>query len=264
MPRYSLKTDKFILYQLAVQSADAEARFIDRVYRKEYGRPAALFREDFSGTCLISCEWVKLRPNNHAYCVDLDKPTLRWGLVHNIRPLPKRAAARVHQMNRDVCRVARPKVHVVGAFNFSYFVFKKRPQLVRYFKAVRRSLLKDGLFILDAYGGWESQEVLREKTKLKGFTYVWDQADYNPIDDHTVCHIHFKFPDGTTMKRAFTYHWRLWTLGGIRDALAEAGFRRTDVYWEGDDGKGAGNGIYRRQNRAENSPGWNAYIVAIP
>jgi hypothetical protein len=264
MKKYNKDTDKFILYQLAVQSADAEADFIDRVYKKTYGRPATLFREDFCGTCLISCEWVRLRRANRAYGVDLHAPTLRWGREHNIAALPDEAAGRIRQIREDVRKVTTPKVHIVGAFNFSYFIFKERPVLLAYFKAVRRSLQRQGLFVLDAYGGWESQQVMKEKTKLKGFTYVWEQSEYNPINDHTQCHITFRFPDGTTMKRAFTYDWRLWTLGGIRDALADAGFSRTEVFWEGEDKEGEGNGIYRQQKRAENGPGWNAYVVAWP
>ena len=79
-----------------------------------------------------------------------------------------------------------------------------------------------------------------------------------------LCHIHFRFPDGTEIKKAFTYDWRLWTLAGIKDALADAGFTESDVFWEGTGKDGEGNGIYRRQVKAENTPGWNAYIVATP
>jgi hypothetical protein len=265
MPKYTAKTaDKHVLYQLAVQSAESEVAFVDRIYKQHYGEPPTLFREDFCGTSLISCEWVRRRKDNHAYGVDLHKPTLDWGVKHNVSTLSPERARRVHLINDNVLNVTRPKVHVVGAFNFSYFIFKTFPQLVEYFKTIKRSLLPRGLFILDAYGGNEAQEVMEEETKHKGFTYVWDQAVYNPINDHTVCHIHFKFPDGTKMRKAFTYDWRLWSLGTIRDALLAAGFKATEVYWEGTDKDGDGNGVYRLCKNAENSPGWNAYIVALP
>lgn len=264
MSKFNHKTDKFILYQAAVQSADCEVEFIDRVYHKEYGTRPTLFREDFCGTQLISCEWVKMRPKNVAYGVDLHKPTLAWGLKHNISRLSKREAARVHQVRQDVRQVMSPKVHLVGAFNFSYFIFKARRDLLAYFTAVRKSLLPKGMFICDAYGGWESQQVMKEKTKLKGFTYIWEQSAYNPINDHTMCHISFKFPNGKMMKRAFTYDWRLWTLGDVQDAMLDAGFSHTEVYWEDEDDNGEGNGVYRVRKKADNSPGWNAYIVAVP
>ncbi|MCH8914034.1 MAG: hypothetical protein IIA33_10765, partial [Planctomycetes bacterium] len=159
---------------------------------------------------------------NEAYGVERHQPTLDWGRKHNVNRLSAHAARRVQLINGNVIRVARRKVHVVGALNFSYFTFKERNELVTYFRNVRTSLRTDGMFVLDAYGGFEAQQVMEEKTKHKGFTYVWDQAEYNPINDHTRCHIHFKFPDGTELKRAFTYDWRLWTLGAIRDALIAA------------------------------------------
>ena len=263
--RYTAKTaDKFVLYQKAVQSPESEVDICDRIYRKQYGQAPTLFREDFCGTALISCEWAKRRCANHAYGVDLHKPTLDYGRKHSLSQLSEEAAARVHLIQGNVLHARRPKVHIVGAFNFSYFIFKHRNELVAYYTAVRKSLAPKGMFILDAYGGWEAQEEMTEETKHPGFTYVWDQAVYNPIDDHAVCHIHFKFPDGTMLKKAFTYDWRLWTLGSIQDALIDAGFGSTDVYWEGTDKDGDGNGVYRKCKKAENTPGWNAYIVALP
>lgn len=265
MPRLTAKTaDVHKLYQEAVQSADAEVAFVDRVYKRCYDEVPTLFREDFCGTSLISCEWVSRRKENHAYGVDLHQPTLDWGVKHNLARLKPPVARRVHLINDDVLNVTKPKVHVVGAFNFSYFVFKEFAQLVGYFKAVRKSLRPKGLFVLDAYGGYEAQQVMEEETVHKGFTYVWDQARYNPTNDHAVCHIHFRFSDGSAMRKAFTYDWRLWTLGGIHDALLAAGFGSTEVYWEGTDKDGEGNGVYRKCVKAENTAGWNAYILGIP
>jgi hypothetical protein len=256
--------EKHVLYQQSVQSADAEVDFIDRVYKKRYGATPSILREDFCGTALISAAWVKKRPTNYAYGVDLHQPTLDWGIEHNLSRLPRRAADRVHLINDNVLKVTKPKVHVIGAFNFSYFIFKQFPELVAYFKAARRSLHRQGLFVLDAYGGYEAQQAMQEETKHDGFTYVWDQADYNPINDHTLCHIHFKFPDGTMLRKAFSYDWRLWSLGSIRDALAAAGFASSEVYWEGTAADGEGNGVYRLCKKTENTPGWNAYILGIP
>ncbi len=180
-----------------------------------------------------------------------------------LKMLKPDAAERVHIIHDDVLNVTKPKVNVVGAFNFSYFIFKTFPELVAYFQSVKASLLPKGIFILDAYGGTEAPEPMEEETKYDGFTYIWDQASYNPVNDHTVCHIHFKFPDRTMLRKAFTYDWRLWTLGSIQDALIAAGFKSTEVYWEGTDKDGDGNGVYRLCKKAENSPGWNAYILGL-
>jgi SAM-dependent methyltransferase len=264
MRRYTAKTaDKHELYQIAVQSPEQEAVFMDRLYREAYGRRPTLFREDFCGTALISCEWVKLRRANQACGVDLDAETLAWGRRRNVAALSPEAASRVRLIQGNVTDVARPKVDIVGAFNFSYFVFTEVEELVGYFRAVRQVLRREGLFVLDAYGGWEAQQVMNEETRYGGFTYVWDQREYNPIDDHTVCQIHFRFPDGSMMKRAFTYRWRLWSLAAIQDALRAAGFRSAEVHWEGTHRRGHGNGVYRRTKKAENTPGWNAYLAAL-
>ncbi|HVP13797.1 MAG TPA: class I SAM-dependent methyltransferase [Phycisphaerae bacterium] len=265
MAKYSARTaDKHELYQVAVQSPKEEAAFIDRIYQKAYGRRPTLFREDFCGTALISCAWVRLRRENHAYGVDLHQPTLDWGKDRNVSWLAAHAAARVHLINDNVVNIREPKVHAVGAFNFSYYIFKQLDQLVGYFKGVRESLHEEGLFVLDAYGGYEAQQVMKEVTRYPGFTYIWDQSEYDPISDHTVCHIHFKFPDGTMLRNAFSYDWRLWTLAGIRDALHLAGFRSTEVYWEGTNRHGGGNGVYRKRKKVENFAAWNAYTVARP
>ena len=77
------------------------------------------------------------------------------------------------------------------------------------------------------------------------------------------CYIHFRFPDGSRMNRAFSYHWRLWTLPELRELLLEAGFRSATVYWEGTDPKtGEGDGIYSPATVGDADPGWVCYLVA--
>ena len=103
---------------------------------------------------------------------------------------------------------------------------------------------------------------MKEKTKYDNFTYVWDQHTYYPVTGEMKCRIHFKFPDGSRLKNAFRYEWRLWTLPEIRELLLEAGFRRSTVYWEGTDEDGEGNGEFKPEQRGEADAGWIAYIVA--
>jgi hypothetical protein len=128
---------------------------------------------------------------------------------------------------------------------------------------VHASLLDDGIFFLDAYGGYDAPRELQEERECDGFTYIWDQESFNPIDSLMTCHIHFEFPDKSRMERAFTYHWRLWTLPEIRELLAEAGFTEVTVYWEGtDEDSNEGNGIYEPTQKGDADPGWVCYIVA--
>ena len=153
-------------------------------------------------------------------------------------------------------------VDIVGAFNFSYWIFKTRTEMRDYFSRVRESLHEDGVFFLDAYGGSEAYETMKEKTKCEGFTYVWHQAKYEPVTGRTVCHISFRFPDGSRIKKAFSYDWRLWSLPELRELLEEAGFASVRVYWEGEDEDGEGNGEFYEEATGEADPAWIAYLVA--
>ena len=48
--------------------------------------------------------------------------------------------------------------------NFSYWVFKERGRLRRYFRRAYAALAPDGILYLDAYGGYEAFKVLKERT----------------------------------------------------------------------------------------------------
>lgn len=267
MSRSARAVDKHVLYELSVQEPEGDLDFVERVYRKHRGAAPRLLREDFCGTAALSCEWVRRNGANHAIGVDLDPKVLEWGRRRHVAGLDNSAAARVRLIEANVLDVHEPEVDLTLALNFSYWVFKTRAELLGYFRLAWRSLKPDGVFVLDAFGGSEAQVVLQERKRVRNngstFTYVWDQADFNPITNDITCHIHFEFPDGTVLGRAFTYDWRLWSLREICEALIETGFQSADVYWEGDDGNGGGNSLFRRRSYAENCKGWIAYIVTV-
>ena len=103
---------------------------------------------------------------------------------------------------------------------------------------------------------------MSETREQDGFDYIWDQHRYDPIQNRVVNYIHFKFPDGSKIKRAFRYEWRLWSLPEIRDCLLEAGFSKVEVYWEGtDEETEEGNGEYTLAEEALDDPAWVSYIV---
>lgn len=259
-----VERDKHVLYQKAVQSPDVEIAFVDRIFKKLRGRTATRLREDFCGTAYSACEWVRKRRANTAVGLDLDQPTLDWGKAHNLAKLTpdQRSRLTLHRRNVLTPGPGSGGMECILAMNFSYWLFADRPTLLRYFKAVRASLASDGLFFMDCYGGWECGMPQTEKRRVGRFTYLWEQASFNPITSQLVCHIHFRLADGSMMRKAFTYSWRLWTLPEIRELLAEAGFRKSTVHWEGDDGKGGGNGIFRPAEKGDACASWIAYIVA--
>lgn len=260
------RADRHTCYQKSVQNVEAEIDFVDDTYKDLRGRRASVLREDFGGTGHTSCEWARRRPSNIAYAVDIDVPTQEWGAMHNVPKLKPAARDRVHFLTDNVLTVRTPdRPDIIIAMNFSYYIFKERDTMRRYFAKVRTDLADGGLFMLDAYGGYESFKETVEKRKInKDLTYVWDQNRYNPITGEMQCYIHFHFGDGSKMKKAFEYNWRMWTMPEIREMLAEAGFRKTTVYWEGTDDEGEGDGDFQPAETADADASWIAYIVAEP
>ncbi len=263
MVGYTAKTaDKYKLYIEAVQCVEADIDFVYATYKKIVGKKPKTLKEDFSGSFAAAVEFVSRSKKNKAIAVDLDKDVLEWGKKHH---LPEIAGSedRLTVLNENVLNVNTPKVDVVLAMNFSYFLFVKRQDLKAYFKNAYKSLKKDGLFFLDAYGGTESIDVCEEEKECDGFTYIWNQYEFNPITSRALNYIHFKFPDGTMLERAFEYEWRLWTLAEIQDLLYEVGFKNVGVYWEGwDEDENAGDGNFTLTEDAENCQGWVSYVVA--
>jgi SAM-dependent methyltransferase len=257
-------SDKLRLYELAVQSPESEVDFLMRTFRRLRSRPPRRIREDFCGTAFFASEWARTHKDNSVVGLDLHKPTLAWGRKHNVAALPEEARGRVKLLSRNVLHPGpgTGAMDAILAMNFSYWVFKTRPLMLRYFQAVYQSLKRDGVFYLDHYGGYEAQRVQAERRRCIGFTYVWDQAFFDPISYDIRCHIHFDFKRGPGLKRAFTYDWRLWTLPELRELLEEAGFRRSTIYWEGDNGNGGGNSIFRPRKVGESCATFIAYIVA--
>jgi len=255
--------DPHDLYQRAVQNVEGEIDVIDQTFAKLTGRTALSLREDFCGTANTSCEWIRRRENNIAFSVDLDQEVLNWGKEHNLQTLPQTSLSRITLLKGNVLTTDTPLVDVVLAMNFSYQIFKTRETLAEYFHIVYCNLVEDGVFFLDVFGGYEAFREMEEATEYDEFTYVWDQHSYNPINGDITCLIHFKFPDGSKLKRAFVYNWRLWTLPEITELLKEVGFSRVLVYWEGTDEKtGEGNDVYLPTKHGQADAGWICYVTA--
>lgn len=265
-PTLAEQADRHVLYELSVQCAEAEVDFIDDTFRSLRGRKARSLREDFCGTASVSCEWVRRRKTNRAIGVDLDPTVLEWGATQNVLQLDAEARDRVTLMNQDVRLVDTRPQDLILAMNFSYWLLMDRQTLKQYFDGVRSSLKNDGIFFLDAYGGYDSFRVITEERTIDGpdgsFTYIWEQEAYDPISGRLRCNIHFAFEDGSRLNRAFSYDWRLWTLPEIRELLHEAGFPRVIVYWQGWEDDETPDGVFVPTERADPDAGWICYISA--
>jgi hypothetical protein len=258
------RADRHVLYEKSVQDVTEEYNFVSKTFRKLRGRRPGHVREDFCGTASVCCEWVRRSKGNTAIGVDLDPEVLAWGRKHNLSRLKPDERLRISLVQEDVCQMKTAKpFDVVLAMNFSYQLLMTRKKLGGYFRKVHQALAKDGILFMDAFGGYEAYREIKEKTSYKGFKYTWEHARYNPIDGNILCHIHFGFPDGSKLKKAFTYDWRLWSLPELCELLDEAGFSKVTVYWEEVDPEtGDGTGVYSPATVGSADPGWVCFLVA--
>ncbi len=261
--KYTAATaDRFELYEGSVYDPDADHDFLVKTFKSYRKRRPLKLREDFAGTSKLSALWVANHGLTKAWAVDLDPDPLHWGFEHHIEPLGD-DSKRIVQLEENVLDVKTPKVEIITAFNFSYWIFEERALMLKYFKKVHADLEKDGRFVGDLMGGPGVQQPCEEDREEDGdFTYVWEQEAMDAITNHIDCHIHFEFEDGTKMKKAFTYNWRVWSLAELRDIMIDAGFKSVDAFWEGADKHGDGDGVFKKASSAENEDTWIAYLVA--
>jgi SAM-dependent methyltransferase len=256
------RADRYRLYEESVQNPSAEVDFLVETFVDWRGRQPRMLREDFCGSAALACQWVRRNARNTAVALDIDTAVLAWARANNL-PALGAAARRLQLLEANVLAPRQDQADLCVATNFSYYLFTDRKTLRAYFRRVRLALADGGLFVLDAFGGYDAFRVLRERTPHRRHTYVWHQATYDPISGLMTCHIHFTFPDGSRMNKAFSYDWRLWTLPEIRELLGEAGFDTVKVYWQGADEKtGEGNGRFDLVEAGTPDAGWIAYLVA--
>ncbi len=262
------KADKFRCYQRSVQSPEHEIEFFEQAFRDAFRRKPYSLREDFCGTFAVCCDWVKSNVKRTAIGVDLCNETLQWGKDNNLNQLTTGQQARISLLKQDVRKRNRPQVDILAAQNFSFWIFKTRAEVIEYFKFALANLKSEGIMIMDMMGGGECYtegHVEKKKVKKgkKGFSYIWEQSCYNPVNSDCSFYIHFKFADGSKLKRAFEYHWRFWTIVEVREMLVEAGFSDSHVYWEIEDENGDDTGEWERGEDAPSHSSWISYIVAI-
>lgn len=258
---------KYWFYEHSVQEAADDAQILSELFQKIRTRKPTRLREDFCGTFKVATEWVKLSSKNTAVGLDIDPEPIAYGYKNHMARLSDSQKQRIEILEKDVNSVTRPAADIVAACNFSYWIFKKREELIRYFEFVFKSMKDDGLFFLDHVGGYEMVQETTDKDKFgKGknkFQYIWKQENYNPVSNEGIFSISYKLADGTKLSRVFEYDWRVWTIREIRECLEEAGFQKTYVFWEqDDDDDDGGNGEFELTEREENCPVHICYIAA--
>lgn len=211
--------NRFDLYRWCVQDAPRMARFLTAVH----GRAPRALREDFSGPAGLCAAWVELSDRHTAVAVDRDTEPLRHAQKH----------ARITLRRADVRR-ARDKADVIALLNFAVCELHDRATLLSYFRRLRASLRPRGLAVMDIYGGRHAFTPGRARTFARTpdgqrIGYTWEQRTADPASGMVVNAVHFQLGK-QVWKDAFVYHWRLWSIAELREALAEAGFKRIDLY----------------------------------
>lgn len=255
--------DKYHYYLNSVQSPEDDVVFLRDTYKSLRGRAPKVLTEDFCGTFAICCEWTKLSKDMQAVGIDLSKEPLEWGKIHNLKELKPEQKARVQILNKDVLSSGLPMCDLIAAMNFSYFIFKSRDALKAYFKSCYSRLNKEGVLFADCFGGSDRGTDYEEKVNHDDFNYYWHQKSFDPITNEAQFSIHFKRDGEKKRKDVFTYDWRMWSIPEIREAMEEAGFSKTMVYWEGTGKDGEGNGEFTPAEKGEDCAGWIAYVVGL-
>ena len=256
--------DKYFYYKKSVQSPLEDIRFFKKTFKSHFNKTAHVFREDFCGTFYLAYHWVKDHPKNKAIAIDADKGPLDYGSRHHLSALKTNQKKRLKVLNKNVLDKNLPKAEIIIVSNFSYFALKKRKEMLKYFKNVYKALSKKGLFIIDVLGGPNCEERSEQEVQHKGFSYYWDQDQFDPISRTGQFYIHFKRKGEKKRNKEFFYDWRLWSLPELKDILTAAGFSKVQVYWEGTDKQGEGNGIFKPAQKGEICDTWIAYLVSQP
>ncbi len=229
---------KFELYQKSVQNAKKEAEFFRKVYRLIYNKVPETFREDFCGTGLLSCEWVKSNVMNSAVGLDFDKETLEWGRDNNINNLTS-GADRIKLLEQNVLDEfdQSQKFDIICSLNYSHFLLQKRKEIFKYFSNMVQNLQTKGIFILDFYGGSHIfTDHKYQRSKSSSF-YEFSGKKMNILNNQSACSLNYKIKKNK-YKPMFSFNFRIYSIIELREALEEVGLNGFKLYIkeiEGDD-----------------------------
>lgn len=228
--------------------------FIEELFSHARSRRPITLREDFCGTAHLASTWVRSGDGRAALGVDCDPNVLDWARRHNVDPLG-RDAARLPLRADDVMAVDDVADALVS-LNFSHWVYHDRAALSAYVQHAYACIEPGGLFICDAFGGPASITPCIDERPFGDFTYRWQQVSFDPITHRIRCAIHFAFRNGTEMRNAFSYDWRMWSLPEMQELLTDAGFGDIGIYFESEDG-------FIADFDAVDFEAWVAYLVAL-
>jgi len=256
-PTLAEKCDKYRAYELALQSPEVDVELLQQIYKQARGRKARHLREDFCGSAATLRAWLDQGAKFTGEGYDIDAEVLEWGRRAHFARIGRRAVLRHADAREKSLRA--PDIRC--AFNFSYWLFHQRAEVLEYFRAARDDLGIDGVFVVDLNGGPEALSEEAQVTDCDGFELICRQTNVRPLDNIADLAMHFRFPDGSVLRDAFTYRWRIWTLPEVMDLLREAGFTDIRCHWQVDEDDE--DTRYEVTHTGYNDPAWIACLAAL-
>ena len=176
-PTMAEQADIHELYELSVQNVEHEVEFLQTTFRRfADGRPTVarrFLRHRQRGLPVgkagrgLPGDWRRHRCGSSStgdgkIASESCPRAIRRASADRIRCHDGRNAAGRHRRG----------------LQFQLSSFQNTRQLAQLFQRAHAALKDDGVFFVDMFGGSEAQEETKEKTKHKGFTYVWHQANF--------------------------------------------------------------------------------------
>ncbi|MBX3365183.1 MAG: methyltransferase domain-containing protein [Phycisphaeraceae bacterium] len=247
--------DRFTCYELCVQSP----RHVVALLRAAHGGEAFLLREDFCGTAAVSRRWcaegAKRGDGSRAIGIDLDPEA-----ISRARQEAQREQAAVglalHVGDATIkdAPAASAAADIIFVGNFSIGYLHRRADLMRYLRYSRERLSRanagfgGGIFACDTYGGARAFRLGSIERRHPGragevIHYVWTHAQADPVTGMVENRISFRVERSgefvQDLPDAFVYHWRLWSIAELREAMLEVGYSSVEVYADADIAPGA-------------------------
>ena len=223
------RINRFDLYEIAAQAPQHQARFLASLH----GAGASMLAEDFAGPASIARAWIALGDDRRAIAVDTNAEALDHAAERLGGAMGGAALERLTPLNTDVLS-ARYRADVIAALNFAICELHARSDLLTYLRHALLRLEARGVLVADLYAGATAMFLGSTEQSIDTghgvVRYTWEQRGVDPLTGLVTNAMHFVLPDGTALRDAFVYRWRLWSIPELRDAMREAGFRSTEVH----------------------------------